>query len=256
MSIGSYRAVHRTAGGRRQGRSVAVVLSGAGSAFPGAQERGSQKPLLAFTLHALASLPEIEGIVLVAPDHERRRCEQLARAHADGKLEAVVRAEPTRLVSVHRALGAIHDAEFVLLHHGSCALTAPRILRDVLARARETRQAASAFVELRDTIVRRDAQGRMAEVLESEHWVKLQSPQAFPYALISRCHQWAAADGGEAIETEAELLGRYGHPVHLVRGSHENLQMTTREEALLARLLVDGSTSLARWQRVAPQAGL
>ena len=251
MSIGSYRAVHRTAGGRRRGRSVSVVLVPTGAQASGAH---AGKPLLAFTLHAIASLPEVDGIVLVAPDRERRQCEELGRLHAAGKLEAVVRAEPTRLDSVHRALGVIHDADFVLLHHGSCALTAPRLLRDVLARAWETRQAASAFVELRDTVVRRDAQGRMAELLENECWVKLQSPQAFPYALISRCHEWAAADGRERIATEAELLGRYGHPVHLVPGSHANLQMTTREGALLGRLLVDGSAGVVRGQRVAPAA--
>jgi len=67
--------------------------------------------------------------------------------------------------------------------------------------------------------------------------VAVQTPQAFPRAMLETAHQRAKSDGTAAATDDATLCERLGHPVRVVAGSPWNIKITTPEDFALAEAL-------------------
>jgi 2-C-methyl-D-erythritol 4-phosphate cytidylyltransferase len=66
----------------------------------------------------------------------------------------------------------------------------------------------------------------------------VQTPQAFPRAMLETAHQRARADAGGGTATDdAALCERLGHPVRVVPGSPRNIKVTTADDFALAEAL-------------------
>ena len=64
-----------------------------------------------------------------------------------------------------------------------------------------------------------------------------QTPQAFDLDLLREAHRRAAAEGFFATD-DAALVERMGCPVRMIRGSRDNLKLTTVEDLALAEALL------------------
>jgi 2-C-methyl-D-erythritol 4-phosphate cytidylyltransferase len=97
--------------------------------------------------------------------------------------------------------------------------------------------AAVAAVPIIDTIKRVDTDGFVVETLQRGQLWSIQTPQVFSYALLMQAHR--AVREHEIVATDdAALVERIGGRVKIVRGSYENLKITSEEDVPLADLIL------------------
>ena len=194
-------------------------------------------PLLGRTLRALREAGGLDALVLVVPPGQAARCRAEVLEPFDLHVDAVVAGGEDRQASVHAGLSAAPAAtDLILVHDGARPFVTAEIVREVLAAASEV-GAAVAGVPLTDTVKRVDADLRILETPRREGLWAIQTPQAFRAGMLREAHARALADGFRSTDDSA-LLERIGCPVRVVRGSRENLKITTPADILLAEMLL------------------
>lgn len=187
------------------------------------------KPLLQWSLDVLASVDEIERIVVALPAGVK------APAGMVGVEGGAVRSQ-----SVRRALAAAGDAEVVLVHDAARPLLTAELVRSTLAAvARPGMAGAIAAAPVTDTIKQAGADGLVARTLDRAGLWAVQTPQAFRRAALERALDVPDDVLAQATD-DAWLVERAGGSVAVVPASPENLKVTTTLDLELAELLLAG----------------
>lgn len=188
------------------------------------------KPVLGWTLEAFSACPEIEHLILVGAPQELDLLWELGDRFAPGKLKAVVQGGSTRQDSVRYGLDSV-STEIVLIHDAArCCITVETLLA-ALGAAR-LYQAMSVVRPVTDTLIRRSG-----ELVDREHLVAVETPQAFQTELLRRAHRAARIEGYLATD-DAALVRRIGRNVHLLESSTANPKVTYPDDLLLAAALL------------------
>jgi len=215
---------------------VAVVLLAGGVGTRAGFDRPKQlealggKPVLRWSLDALAAHPAISGGVLVANDDVMAAVGTLP--------DAWISADPgaERQQSVSNALAALaawDDATVVLVHDAA----RPGVTGEVIDRllvALQTAEAAIPTLPVPDTLVEQ-AHEEAGDVVDRSVLARVQTPQAFRLGILRRAHVEAV----EAAATDdAQLVRRLGVPVATVAGDARLHKLTYAEDmAILSGLL-------------------
>ena len=221
-----------------------VPAAGAGVRFGGAVKKQfialNGLPILSHTLRALAASRALASIIVVVPPGEELRGrEALELAGIDLETE-VVPGGQARQDSVYIGLQrAKAETDLVLIHDGVRPFVSREIVLATVEAAKEW-GAAIAAVPVIDTIKRVDTDGFVVETLQREQLWSVQTPQVFRYALLMQAHR-AIREPGVVATDDAALVERIGGMVKVVRGSYENLKITSEEDLPLAGLI------LRRW---------
>lgn len=221
-----------------------IPAAGAGVRFGGAVKKQfialNGLPILSHTLRALAASRALSAIIVVVPPGEElrgRKALELARIDLETE---VVPGGQARQDSVYIGLQrAKAETDLVLIHDGVRPFVSREVVLATIEAAKEW-GAAIAAVPVIDTIKRVDTDGFVVETLQREQLWAVQTPQVFRYALLMRAHR-AIREGGIVATDDAALVERIGGMVKVVRGSYENLKITSEEDLPLANLI------LKRW---------
>jgi 2-C-methyl-D-erythritol 4-phosphate cytidylyltransferase len=221
-----------------------IPAAGAGVRFGGAVKKQfialDGLPILSHTLRALAASKALSAIIVVVPPGEElrgRKALELARIDLETE---VVPGGQARQDSVYIGLQrAKAETDLVLIHDGVRPFVSREVVLATIEAAKEW-GAAIAAVPVIDTIKRVDTDGFVVETLQREQLWAVQTPQVFRYALLMRAHR-AIREGGIVATDDAALVERIGGMVKVVRGSYENLKITSEEDLPLAGLI------LKRW---------
>ena len=218
-----------------------VPAAGEGSRFGGAVRKQfialNGLPILSHTLRALAASRALAAmIVVVPPGEESRGRDALSLARVDIETE-VISGGQERQDSVYKGLQrAKPDTDMVLIHDG----VRPFVSREVVLATIEGAEewgAAVAAVPVTDTIKRVDAGGLVVDTPAREQLWAVQTPQVFRYALLMRAHQ-SVREHGIVVTDDAALVERIGVKVKVVRGSYENIKITSEDDLPLADLIL------------------
>jgi 2-C-methyl-D-erythritol 4-phosphate cytidylyltransferase len=185
------------------------------------------RPMLSWTLDALASLP-FESIVVTAPPDRVGDFEALVRGRGQ-----VVAGGPTRAESVRRAferVGAL-PRDVVCIHDAARPLVTARETQDVIAAAERT-GAAIAATPIADTVKRVLGERIVATVDRNGLWAA-GTPQAFRADLLRQ----ALASGREATD-EASLCEELGIAVSVVPVSRLGFKITAPDDLEMAEALL------------------
>lgn len=221
-----------------------VPAAGAGIRFGGAVKKQfialNGLPILSHTLRALAASRALASIIVVVPPGEELRGrEALELAGIDLETE-VVPGGQARQDSVYIGLQrAKAETDLVLIHDGVRPFVSREVVLATVEAAKEW-GAAIAAVPVIDTIKRVDTDGFVVETLQRGQLWSVQTPQVFRYALLMQAHR-AIRERGIVATDDAALVERIGGMVKVVRGSYENLKITSEEDLPLAGLI------LRRW---------
>jgi 2-C-methyl-D-erythritol 4-phosphate cytidylyltransferase len=234
--------------------SVALILAAGsgerlGAGRPKAFVELAGRPMLAWSIDALARVEGIERIVLalpagveLPPGLDAGRPLGLAA----GERLLSVEGGATRSESVRRALAAAgvpdrrrDGRDFVLVHDAARPLVTPALAADVIdALARDPAAAAAiAALPVTDTIKRVDPDGAVRETLERGELWGVQTPQVFRREALARALEVPAAELARATD-DAGLVERAGGRVIVVRASAENLKVTGPLDLRVAELLL------------------
>jgi 2-C-methyl-D-erythritol 4-phosphate cytidylyltransferase len=214
--------------------TTAVLLAaGAGRrlgwAIPKAFVPLGGRPMVEYSLIAMATSGAIDEVVLVVPPGEQRRVKALLVARMDEFLvEAVVSGGDTRQASVRCGLQAMSARTDRVICHDAARPFASAGLFAFVAAGLAGFEGAIPVVPTPDT-VKRIQGGRVVETLPRDELGLTQTPQAFLAAALRTAHERAVAEGREATD-DAMLLEAAGFRVAAVEGEASNFKITTPED--------------------------
>lgn len=221
------------------GATVIVCAGGSGERL--GIEGGKQlalvagRPVLAWTLEALASSPEIDHIVLVCPGD---RTEEYRSAAVDPLCLHIpvtfAASGSSRQASVASGLAvAPDDAHIILVHDGARPLVTPAIVSATIRALDEDPAADGAVIGQPAIDTLKIADGGVVEQTpdRSRYWAA-QTPQTFRADALRAAYARARAEGFVGTDDSA-LVEHNGGRVLLVEGPRDNIKVTVAEDVAL-----------------------
>lgn len=199
-------------------------------------------PILIRNLHQVARVPGMVQAVVVVAAGEEPEAEALLRQYQKQEFPdlswSVVTGGKERQDSVERGIAALPaEARWVAVHDGARPFAAPELFTRVWQAARET-GAAIAAVPCKDTIKVGNPTGQVERTLERSRLWAVQTPQIFTADQLKK-HGAFVKENKLAVTDDASIAEAMGVPVELVPGSYENQKITTPEDLVWARALVE-----------------
>jgi 2-C-methyl-D-erythritol 4-phosphate cytidylyltransferase len=225
-----------------------IVAAGRGTRFgrPKQLAELAGKPMIAWSIEAFASMPEIAELVVVTEPEFVERVEALVRAGARHAQVRVVRGGEDRQASVRCGLDALSDeVAAVLVHDGARPLIRTSDVRAGMLPVRPG-TASLLAIPVVDTIKVADAAGKVTRTLDRSTLWAAQTPQFATARDLRRAHADAQRQGHPPLTDDAALLERAGLDVVIVQGAPENFKVTlpgdlARAEVLLRERGEDGA---------------
>ncbi|MGB0134624.1 2-C-methyl-D-erythritol 4-phosphate cytidylyltransferase [Dokdonella sp.] len=224
-----------------------VPAAGRGSRFGGDVPKQyalvAGKPLIQWTLEALALHPRIAGIVVALAATDSRWVDlelpggkPLLRVDGGGERADSVAAGLRGLPE------CVTDQHFVLVHDAArpCVLAS-----DIDKLIDHGRPAGGALLAapMRDTLKRADAHGRIMMTEPRDGRWRAMTPQFFRRGELLSALE-AALVAGDAVSDEAMAMERAGFSPLLVEGSEDNIKVTTPADLALAGYLLGREQSI------------
>ena len=216
--------------------TIALILAAGsgerlGAGRPKAFVELAGRPMLQWSIDALAAVASVEQIVVALPPGET------APPGVTAVEGGAVRSQSVRL-----ALAASQGAGLVLVHDAARPLLTPQIAEAVIEAldAEPGADAAIAAAPVTDTIKRAGADLAVRETLDRGELWSVQTPQVFRRDALARALD---ADDRElaAATDDAWLIERRGGRVLIVPTGAENLKVTTPLDLRVAELLLTPS---------------
>lgn len=196
-------------------------------------------PILVRTLSVFLSCPQIERIVLAAPEDDLSFIrKELLNGVTGGDRVELVAGGAERQESVYNALVALGMSfkGLVAVHDG----VRPFVSHDEIIRVLEQAEvdgAAILGVPAFETLKHVSEAKTITGTLSRDGIWMAQTPQVFKFHLLVRAHEKARED--EALGTDdASLVERMGEPVTVITGSRFNIKITTPDDMALAELFL------------------
>lgn len=189
------------------------------------------KPVLRYSLEALAGADCIREIVVVCRPEDRGIAEQQGKGLAVPVKTVCGGRE--RQDSVQNGIDALAEScTHFVIHDGARPLVTAALVERVCADALQY-GAAAAAVPVKDTC-KLSENGFVSETPPRERLWAVQTPQAFERQLYQKavCRAGAA---GERFTDDCQLIEQAGGRVYLSEGDYRNLKLTTPEDMLSAQ---------------------
>ncbi|MGH3733601.1 MAG: IspD/TarI family cytidylyltransferase [Acidimicrobiales bacterium] len=195
--------------------AAVVVAAGRGTRFGGAK----QFALLDGGTVAARSVAQARHVadlvIVVVPDGYE----------GDGEgADLVVTGGTSRASSVRCGLAHCADADIVVVHDAARPLASAQLFHAVVQAVKDGADAAIPGLALSDTVKRvvsKDNVTVVAETLEREELIGVQTPQAFRRDVLEKAH----AQGGDATD-DAGLVEALGAQVIVIPGEATNVKIT------------------------------
>jgi 2-C-methyl-D-erythritol 4-phosphate cytidylyltransferase len=218
-----------------------VVAAGSGERLGAGRPKAfvalAGRPMVAWSLAAIAAAGVPRAIVAVPPGHGAAAEESLAGAAAAFPLGfALVEGGASRSESVRNALAAAGDVESVAVHDAARPLAAPELFTATLA-ALEHADAAIAAARVTDTIKEAEADGVVVRTHDRARLWAIQTPQAFRAAVLRRALDVPDDVLAQATD-DAWLVERAGGIVRVVESPSANFKVTTPHDLAVAESLL------------------
>ena len=222
------------------GTIVIVVAGGVGRRMGAAVPKQflplAGRPLLDWTLSAVSSVPDIDGIVLALPPDTE---EALKKAYQKfPKILSVVDGGSQRQDSVRNALAAVpKDAQVILVHDAVRPFASSRLFREAVELAAD-RGAAVPVIPVRDTVKVRGVGGGTVVTRDRREFLLAQTPQGFRAEVLREAYANALLEGIEGTD-DAALAEAAGFPVVSFPGEETNIKVTLPEDLRMAAGLLE-----------------
>ena len=214
-----------------------IVAGGKGtrikSALPKQFIELNGKPILLHTLEAFIRYSPSIRIVLVLPEDDfdiwRSICEKFEFSYP----VTLQKGGETRFQSVKNGLQNITEG-LVAIHDG----VRPLVSEDIIGasfRLAAIHKCAIAAVRLKESIRMTDQDNTKA--VDRSRFRLIQTPQTFDVSLIKSAYEQKEEI---SFTDDASVAERAGNIISLFEGSYENIKITTQEDLIVAKALIEG----------------
>lgn len=197
------------------------------------------KPILAYTIDAFEKSSLIDKIVLVINEAEIEKCKKIiVNKYNYKKLMKIVPGGKERQNSVFNGLKVLpSETNLVAIHDGARFLITPDIIDRAVRDAYDSNGVIVAM-PIQDTIKETNSNKIISKTFNRNRLWAAQTPQVFPYSIIMKAHEKAREDNFLGTD-DASLVERLGYEVDIVRGSVENIKITTNFDLILAEIILN-----------------
>lgn len=194
-------------------------------------------PVLVRTLRAIDRAELVSEIVVATRQDQLEEIAKLCHEAELKKPVKVVCGGATRTESVlAAAMEANPKAKLLAVHDGARPLILPADVDDVIRYACHTYAAAPA-VPVTDTVKVADETGLVTATPDRSTLHAVQTPQVFQAELLKGALQAAVRDGA-TVTDDCAAVERLGKQVYLIRGSRENIKITTPIDIAIAEAIL------------------
>lgn len=123
------------------------------------------------------------------------------------------------------------------MHDGARPFITQKVIHRLVHEA-ANEGAAIVAVPVKDTIKRVNQEGMVEETVERSSLWSIQTPQAFRYPVLMDAHAKAKKTGYLGTD-EASLVEKISFPVKIVEGDYENIKLTTPDDLILAKAILE-----------------
>lgn len=220
----------------------AVIVAAGGSVRMGIADSKQfipllDKPAIEYTLKAFQKCYLIKEIVIVCREQDVDRINKLVNQNGFTKVSKVVLGGSSRSESVRNGIKAANEkAKYFAIHDGARPLITVEEIERVVEAAFET-GAATLGTSVTDTIKIVDGFNKIESTPLRSQLRAVQTPQVFERDL----YMFALENAGEnslEFTDDCALIENMGGEVLVVKGSEENIKLTTPVDVILAESIL------------------
>lgn len=221
-----------------QSQEYAIIVAGGKgtrikSALPKQFLELNGLPILMHTINAFLRYSKNIIIILVLPEDDFETWQALCTKHNFSVQLTLQKGGDTRFQSVKNGLEKIEGLGLVAIHDG----VRPLVSEDIIGasyRLAAVHKTAVAAVRLKESIRMTDQDNTKA--VDRSKFRLIQTPQTFDVALLKKAYQIKDDPG---LTDDAGVVERTGQVISLFEGSYENIKITTPEDLIVAKALLD-----------------
>lgn len=220
---------------------VILVAAGSGSRLKVSKPKPlvllKGKPLVEHSLAVFQASRSVNSIVLVVHSDFINDFRKLVEKRNFKKVGMIVAGGETRSDSVGHGLSCVDgDTDVVMVHDAARPfVTEDMIMRSVQAMGKD--KAAIVAVPAKSTIKKVDPKNlHVLETLPRDTLWEVQTPQTFRRDILVKAH---ASELCCDPTDDAMLVEKMGVKVKVVMGDYRNIKVTTKEDLVLAKVLLE-----------------
>ena len=228
--------------------NTAIVLAGGSgrrmnSDIPKQYMMLKGKPVIYYSLKAFQDNLHIDDIILVTSDHYIEYVKKNILDDTLDKVSKVIQGGVERYDSVWEGLKCIKESGYVFIHDGARPCISQKLINDCYEAVVED-GACIAAVPVKDTIKIADSEGYAAKTPDRNTLWQIQTPQCFVTAEIREAYQKMMEAGDDSVTDDGMVMETYGiRGVRMIKGSYENMKITTPEDMLLGEAILKGRST-------------
>lgn len=229
-----------------------VLAAGAGKRMQSAVAKQYMlldgKPIIWYALNAFEKSEQIQQVILVVGAGEIPFCrEEIVEKFGFTKVKEIVEGGAERYLSVWEGLKCLEPEEgnFVFVHDGARPFVTEAIIRDAYEAVREY-GACVVGMPVKDTIKVVDEEDFAVQTPNRKTLWAVQTPQVFEELLIYKSYEEVVqnleelkAKGIEITDDAMVVETVSNRKVKLIKGSYENIKITTPEDILVAQSFLE-----------------
>lgn len=199
------------------------------------------KPIVVYTIEKFQKNDQVDKIVVVCVKDWIDYLKELVAKYSLTKVQWVIPGGNTGHESISNGVLFLEDKinpeDFVIVHDAVRPVVPQGAIDELLRVAHEHGNASSSTV-CHPPIVYTDDFVSGIKDIDREHVMLTASPQAFNYALVSKCYRQAREEDRNDFTFTSSLLIHCGERVYFARGTLNNIKITTREDLALFQALL------------------
>ncbi len=196
------------------------------------------KPIVAHTLIHFENHEIIDEIIIVVAKGEVEFCrESIVEKYNLSKVRSIVEGGQERYHSVFKGIKAVSlDSEVILIHDGARPFVTNEITNESVVSA-VGYGCSIVGMPVKDTIKTINEEGFVEGTPKRENLWLVQTPQTFKKEIILEAHQKREKEN-LSVTDDAMLVEALGIKVKMIRGSYENIKITTPEDLEFGQVIL------------------
>ena len=190
------------------------------------------RPVLSHTLAVFDGCNLISKIFLVVPQKDFDYCRNNILPMLKKEINLVAGGKE-RQESVYNGLIAVGKNNGIVIIHDGVRPFANKEMFESCVKGAKKHGACIIGVPVQDTLKKVNSSGHIIKTLERDTLWLAQTPQAFQYEIIRKAHENARLKGYAGTD-DAFLVEQMGKHVKIIKGSKNNIKITTREDLRIA----------------------
>lgn len=196
--------------------------------------------VLYYSLKAFEESP-VDEVILVTGEGEIEHCQkELVEKYGFSKVAKIIPGGAERYDSVYEGLLAAAPCDYVLIHDGARPLLTQEIIAGVLDGALMY-DSCTTGMPVKDTIKIADEEELAVDTPDRKSLWAIHTPQGFSYPVILEAHRrFRSGDYRIPVTDDTKLAEIFlRRRAKLVRGSYENIKVTTPEDMKIAEVFLE-----------------